>query len=186
MGVELAEAAWRRGADVTLIAGPLEVPSPVGAAVVHVESTAQMAEAVREALATADVLIMAAAPADFSVRAPAAQKLKKREMPDALPLEPAPDVLRVTREARLPHAVVVGFALETQQLEQEARRKLAEKGLDLVVANDATEAGAGFATDTNKVTLIDAAGRIDALPLMPKRDVADAILDRVEAMIRGR
>lgn len=186
MGVELAEAAWRRGAEVTLIAGPLEVPLPTGASVVHVESTAQMAEAVRESLASADVLIMAAAPADFSVRAPAAQKLKKREMPDALPLESAPDILRVTREARLPRTVVVGFALETQQLETEARRKLAEKGLDLVVANDATESGAGFATSTNKVTIIDAAGHVDALPLMPKRDVADAILDRVESVIRGR
>ncbi len=186
MGVEIAAAAWRRGARVVLIAGPLEVPVPDGVTVVHVESTAQMEQAVREALPVADALIMAAAPADFTVRAPANQKLKKREMPDALSLVGAPDILLQTREARSARAVVVGFALETEQLETEARRKLTEKGLDLVVANDATEVGAGFASTTNRVTLIDAAGRIDALPLMSKRDVAEAILDRVEVLRRGR
>jgi phosphopantothenoylcysteine decarboxylase/phosphopantothenate--cysteine ligase len=186
MGVEIAAAAWRRGARVVLIAGPLEVPVPDGVTVVHVESTAQMEQAVREALPAADALIMAAAPADFTIRAPANQKLKKREMPDALSLVGAPDILLQTREARSARAVVVGFALETEQLETEARRKLTEKGLDLVVANDATEVGAGFASTTNRVTLIDAAGRIDALPLMSKRDVAEAILDRVEVLRRGR
>jgi phosphopantothenoylcysteine decarboxylase/phosphopantothenate--cysteine ligase len=186
MGVEVAAAAWQRGADVTLIAGPLEVPIPAGVSVVQVETTQQMATAVREALPSADVLVMAAAPADFTVADVPARKLKKSERPDTLSLTSAPDILLTTRDSRPEGAVIVGFALETGDAIAEASRKLRDKQLDIIVANDATEAGAGFGTSTNRVTLLDASGNVDALELMSKRDVAAHILDRVERRLRGR
>jgi len=186
MGVELAAAAWRRGANVTLIAGPLEVPLPVGVRVIPVETTVEMGAAVRAALPDADVLIMAAAPADFTVDHPAVRKLKKRERPDTLTLASTDDILLSTRDVRRPGSIIVGFALETGNAVAEGTRKLHEKGLDFVVVNDATEPGAGFAATTNRVTLIDREGRIEPLSLLPKRDVAEVILDRTEARLRGR
>ncbi len=186
MGVELAAAAWRRGARVTLVAGPLEVPLPVGVQVVPVDTTHEMHQAVRTALPDADVLIMAAAPADFAVEQPAAYKLKKRERPAALALAATDDILLGTRDVRPAGAVIVGFALETGDAMAEGTRKLEEKALDLVVVNDATEPGAGFATPTNRVTLVDREGRVEALPLLSKREVAEIILDRTEARLRGR
>ncbi len=186
MGVEIASAAWRRGADVTLIAGPLEVALPVGVHVVHVETTAQMRDAVRDAMPTADLLVMAAAPADFTVSEPADRKLKKRERPDSLSLVSTDDILLATRDVRRAGAVIIGFALETGNAVAEGTRKLHEKNLDLVVINDATEPGAGFATPTNRVTLVDRDGRVEALSLLPKREVAEIILDRAEERVRGR
>ena len=183
MGVAVAAAAWRRRADVTLVAGPMSVAPPTGVTVVPVETTADMASSVRAGLATADVLEMAAAPADFTAAAPASQKLKKDRAPEAIALTRTPDILLETRDARRPGAVIVGFALETEQVLEGARRKLATKELDLVVANDATEPGAGFDADTNRVTLIGRDGTPHALPLMSKDAVADAILDRVEALL---
>jgi len=185
MGVALAAAAWRRGADVTLVAGPLQVEPPVGARVVPVETTAEMAVAVRAALADADVLIMAAAPADFRPVDVAAQKIKKIGAPTSIALAPTEDILLGTSGER-GRAVVVGFALETESILANGRAKLRTKGLDLIVINDATEAGAGFGVDTNRVTLLAGDGEPEALPLMSKADVADAILDRVEGMVRGR
>jgi phosphopantothenoylcysteine decarboxylase/phosphopantothenate--cysteine ligase len=186
MGVELAAAAWRRGAHVTLIAGPLEVPMPVGVDVVPVETTHEMATAVRRALPDADVLIMAAAPADFTVAEPSDRKLKKRERPAALTLASTEDILLATRDVRPSGAVIVGFALETGNALAEGTRKLEEKGLDIVVINDATEPGAGFATSTNRVTIVDRNGRVEPLSLLPKRDVAEIVLDRAEARLGGR
>lgn len=185
MGVEIAAAAWRRGAHVTLIAGPLEVSLPVGVDVVHVKSTGDMQQAVARELPNADVLVMAAAPADFTAAAPAAHKLKKHEAPDTLQLARTPDILKSTVGARKAGAVIVGFALETGNAIAEGKRKLAEKSLDLVVVNDATEAGAGFGYDTNRVTFVDRAGDPLELPLMSKRAVAEAIIDRVELLIAG-
>ena len=184
MGVEIAAAAWRRGAAVTLVAGPLEVPVPTGLHTVHVETTAEMRDAVCDALVHCDVLVMAAAPADFTVANPATQKLKKADAPDSIPLDRTDDILRVTRTRRANGTITVGFALETGDARSEARRKLADKALDLIVANDATEAGAGFAVETNRVTIIGADGTEVALPLQSKRDVAEAILDRVEALLQ--
>ncbi len=186
MGVSIAAAAHRRGARVTLVHGPLEVALPRGAAPVAVETTAEMAEAVRSALADADVLVMAAAPADFTASTPATQKLKKESTPGAIAITRTADILKTTRDARRPGTVVVGFALETEKVLEHARAKLTAKDLDLVVANDATEEGAGFGTSTNRVTIIGRDGTPDALPLASKDAVADAILDRVEALIRGR
>lgn len=185
MGVALASAAWRRGADVRLIAGPLEVPLPVGVTSQHVETTEQMAEAVCAALSSADALIMAAAPADFRAADPAAQKIKKTGAPPALALAPTPDILRETRTARRRGAVMVGFALETDDALANARTKLEQKGLDLVVLNRANEEGAGFGVDTNRVTLVSSTDA-EELPLLAKDAVAEAILDRVEALLGGR
>jgi phosphopantothenoylcysteine decarboxylase/phosphopantothenate--cysteine ligase len=186
MGVRLAEAAWRRGAAVALVAGPLSIPVPVGPVVQHVQTTDEMARAVEGQLPSADVLIMAAAPADFRPASPAPHKLKKHQQADPLALVATRDILKSTQAARKPGAVVVGFALETQDVLANGRAKLADKQLDMVVANDATEAGAGFGVDTNRVTLVMSDGREEHLQLMPKSDVADAILDRVEALVSGR
>ena len=185
MGVEVAAAAWRRGASVRLVAGPLSVPVPAGIEVISVETTAEMAEAVGAALPAADVLIMAAAPADFRPAAPATTKIKKRSAPAQVELVSTADILVTTRAQRKAGAVIVGFALETNDVLNGGREKLAAKGLDLVVVNDATEPGAGFGVDTNRVTIISRNGEEVALPLMDKRDVADAILDRVEVLRRG-
>jgi phosphopantothenoylcysteine decarboxylase/phosphopantothenate--cysteine ligase len=186
MGVALASAAWRRGARVTLIAGPLAVPVPLGVEHVAVETTEDMAVAVEQALASADVLIMAAAPADFRAAQPATSKIKKASAPSAIALAEAPDILRSTRSSRRNGLVVVGFALETDDAIAGGREKLSSKDLDLIVVNDATEPGAGFGVDTNRVTLIDRQGVEDRLPILTKRDVADEILDRVEAILGGR
>jgi phosphopantothenoylcysteine decarboxylase/phosphopantothenate--cysteine ligase len=186
MGVAIAAAAWRRGAEVTLIAGPLDVAVPAGVHAVRVETTAQMRDAVERALAGADALIMAAAPADFAAAAPASGKIKKAELGDALALTATDDILLTTRGSRSSSCVTVGFALETGDARSEARRKLADKGLDFIIANDALEDGAGFAIDTNRVTIVHADGREESLPLQSKTRVADEILDRVEVRLRGR
>jgi phosphopantothenoylcysteine decarboxylase/phosphopantothenate--cysteine ligase len=186
MGVEIAAAAWRRGAHVTLIAGPLEIALPPGLEVVHVETTSEMQKAVQRALATADALVMAAAPADFSATMPAAHKLKKAEAADALVLSRTPDILNTTLAWRKTGAVVIGFALETRNAIAEGQRKLQEKSLDLVVVNDATEEGAGFGVDTNRVTFVTRANEPEILPLMSKRAVGEAIIDKLEALLSGR
>lgn len=186
MGVALAAAAWRRGADVELIAGPLCVDAPVGPRVRRVETTAQMAEAVRDLLPEADALVMAAAPADFTPADTAPSKLKKGAQPPSIELAFTVDILQSTRAQRRPGAVVVGFALETDDVLANARAKLDAKALDLIVVNDATEPGAAFAVDTNRVTLLDRDGGETRLELMPKPAVADAILDRVEGLLGGR
>lgn len=186
MGVSIAAAAWRRGAEVTLVAGPLAVPVPVGVTVRPVQTTSEMADAVRDALPTADVLVMAAAPADFRTERVAASKIKKGGSPPELVLGFTPDILATTRPVRRAGTVVVGFALETDNALANARVKLEQKDLDLIVVNDATEPGAGFGVDTNRVTLLARDGSEERLSLMPKMEVADAILDRVELLRRGR
>jgi phosphopantothenoylcysteine decarboxylase/phosphopantothenate--cysteine ligase len=186
MGVAIAAAAARRGADVTLIAGPLSVAVPHRLHVVHVESTGDMADAVRTVLPAADVLVMAAAPADFRPTTVAASKMKKGQRPDTIALVDTPDILTATIGARKDGAVIVGFALETDNVMEHALSKLAAKSLDMIVVNDAREAGAGFGVDTNRVTILAVNSAPDELPLMSKPDVADAILDRVEALLGGR
>jgi len=183
MGVEIAAAAWRRGADVTLIAGPVSVPLPPGPEVVRVGSTEEMAQAVARTLPEADALVMAAAPADFRPAQVAASKIKKTERAPELTLAPTPDILRATRGHRRGAAVIVGFALETNDAVANGRGKLASKELDLIVVNDATEPGAGFEVDTNRVTLLGRDGTEEELRLMSKRDVAEVILDRVERLL---
>ncbi len=186
MGIALAAAASRRGASVLLIHGPVTVPLPLGIEARSVESTAQMAAAVRDALASADVLIMAAAPADFRPAVPATDKIKKRQAQEPIALAPTDDILQVTREARRPGATIVGFALETRDAVANGWEKLRAKGLDLVVVNDATEAGAGFEVESNRVTILREGREPDVLALMSKNAVADVILDRVVELRNGR
>jgi phosphopantothenoylcysteine decarboxylase / phosphopantothenate---cysteine ligase len=183
MGFAIAAAAWRRGAEVTVVAGPTTAAAPVGPLLRRVETADEMLRAVRDELPAADVLFMAAAVADFRPL-PAAGKLKKVDAPAALPLEPAADILRETVADRNPHARIVGFALETGDGRDYARGKLRDKQLDLIVLNPADEAGAGFDSETNRVTILDADGGEHALPLQGKDAVADALLDHVAALLR--
>ena len=189
MGVAIAEAAMARGARVTIIAGRTEVALPAGAAVIHAESTATMRAAVIGTVVDhpADVLVMAAAVADFRPRRPTTTKLTRDEGL-TLELEPTEDILaEVGARARelAPRPVIVGFAAETGSLER-APEKLRRKGADLLVANDVSEPGSGFGTDTNRVVILGADGSRDELPLLAKREVADRLLDRVVEALDAR
>lgn len=186
MGIALAAAAWRRGAEVSLIAGHIEVPVPVGIAVTHVGTTEEMSEALAKQLPQADVLVMAAAPADFRAAVPAEQKMKKSARKASLDLIATPDILSATKGARKKGAVIVGFALETENAVANGEQKLRDKDLDLIVVNNASEEGAGFGGDTNRVTILAAGVAAEEHPLLAKSEVADAILDRVEELLRGR
>ena len=181
-GFAVAQAALDRGAAVTLVAAPCALPTPVGALRIDVATAQEMADAVLESCAGADALVMAAAVADFRPARPAAKKLKKDLGPPAVELERTTDILAVVTAARARPACVVGFAAETGDLLAHARKKLKEKRLSLIVANDVTQPGGGFGSDTNRVTLIDAAGAQE-LPLLSKAEVAGRILDRVQALL---
>jgi phosphopantothenoylcysteine decarboxylase/phosphopantothenate--cysteine ligase len=183
MGYHLAQAAWERGAEVTLISGPTSLPHPVGVRVIAVESTAQMQEAVKKALPTAEALIMAAAPADFRPRKIAKSKLARADGAAPIAVEPTPDILLTTVSSRKKGSVIVGFALETGEGQARAQEKLEKKKLDMIVLNNALEAGAGFDVDTNRVTIFGRGVAPKVLPLLSKREVAEAILDAVEARI---
>jgi phosphopantothenoylcysteine decarboxylase / phosphopantothenate---cysteine ligase len=185
MGVAIAAAAWRRGAEVSLIAGPMQVAPPPGAMLTVVETTEEMRAAVAHAISGADALIMAAAPADFRPASVASQKIKKANAPSSIELDATPDILASTIGTRPAKLVTVGFALETTSALDHGRGKLVSKQLDLVVVNDATEPGAGFSVDTNRVTFVDRDGNTDAHPLLEKGAVADLILDRIERLMQG-
>lgn len=189
MGVAVAEAALARGARVTIVAGRVEVPLPAAAQVIPARSTAAMRAAVIEAVfgGRADVLIMAAAVADFRPAQVAGTKLT-RGASLTLVLEPTEDILAevVTRAGTTdPRPVIVGFAAETGSLER-APAKIRRKGADLLVANDVAEAGSGFGTDTNRVSILSADGSRDDLPLLSKREVSERLLDRVVAALDER
>jgi len=178
MGYALAEAAHARGADVVLVSGPTELPPPGGVTIQHVESTEDLARALQGVMKGADALFMAAAPADYRPRTAAKTKRPRSAGPLTVELVPTPDILAsLERPAR---CLVVGFALETGDGLAHARRKLQDKALDFVVLNDALEPGAGFEVTTNRVTVLSKGGGQVDLPLLPKRDVADRILDAVE------
>jgi phosphopantothenoylcysteine decarboxylase/phosphopantothenate--cysteine ligase len=189
MGAAIAEAALARGARVTIVAGRVEVPLPAAAQVIAAESTAAMRSAIIDAVfgRRADVLVMAAAVADFRPVHVAGTKLTRGES-ISLDLEPTEDILaEVGARAKEtdPRPVIVGFAAETGSLER-APEKLRRKGADLLVANDVTEAGSGFGTDTNRVSILAADGSRDDLPLLTKRAVAERLLDRVVAVLDER
>jgi len=181
MGYALAEAALARGADVVLVTGPTELPLPAGAAAVRVETTAEMQRAVQAVLKDAQALFMAAAPADFRPASTADQKRARSDGHLTLELEATPDILASLKRPKA--CLMVGFALETGDGLARAREKLQTKRLDFVVLNDALEPGAGFEVTTNKVTIVGKAGEPVILPLLPKRDVADRILDLVESAL---
>ena len=187
-GFALAQAAIDRGAKVTLITGPTHLPTPVGATRIDVQTAEEMGRRVLEAAPQADVLLMAAAVADFRPAQAAPQKIKKASAPQSLSLEPTEDILSLVAKQRKRSGrpdVVVGFAAESQDLLEGARAKLHAKGLSLIVANDVTAPDSGFAVDTNRVTLLDSDGTLQELPLMSKAAVADIVLARVVSILEG-
>jgi len=186
MGLAVAAAARDRGAAVTLVAGPIALPCPAGVDVVTVVTAEQMRQAVLARVDAADAVIMAAAVADYRPGAPRAEKIKKAGGGHlVIELEPTTDILAELGARRGPQ-VLVGFAAETGDPTAAARRKLAEKNLDLVVANDVTAPGAGFDVDTNQVEIFTRDGRHVAVALAPKARVADRILDEVVAAFGRR
>jgi phosphopantothenoylcysteine decarboxylase/phosphopantothenate--cysteine ligase len=185
-GYALAQAAIDRGAQVALISGPTSLPTPVGAERVDVTTTDEMARAILDAVHSADGLLMAAAVADFRPKKIADSKFKKKEGVPEIELEQTTDILAEVGKVRVDTgrpAVLVGFAAETENLEENARDKLQSKGLDLIVANNISEPDAGFDVDTNQVTIIDAAGSLQELPLLSKAGVAERVLERVEDLL---
>ncbi|MDA0328285.1 MAG: bifunctional phosphopantothenoylcysteine decarboxylase/phosphopantothenate--cysteine ligase CoaBC [Gemmatimonadetes bacterium] len=187
MGYAIAQAAWRRGAQVTLVSGPSSLEHPFGVDVVSVETAAAMHEAVASAIGGADVSVFAAAVADFRPDSVHAQKMKRSEggTSPTLSLTANPDIALVTRDLRKEGSVCVGFALETRDLLKNAAKKLDQKGFHLLVANDATEDGAGFEVDTNRVTILKAGASPEALPLLSKHEVAEVVLDHVARLLSG-
>jgi phosphopantothenoylcysteine decarboxylase / phosphopantothenate---cysteine ligase len=181
MGYALAEAAHRRGARVVLVSGPTERKIPEGVDWIPVRTAEEMRRVVREHATDASIVIMAAAVADYRPAAAQEKKIKRGEGSFTLELEPTPDILaELGRERADGHAqpVLVGFAAETDRVAENARQKLARKGADMIVANDVTQEGAGFDSDTNIVTLFVRDGREIPLPKMNKFEVANHILDR--------
>jgi len=185
-GYALAQIALEMGADVTLISHPTALTPPVGAQVVTAETVQQMLEAVTGAIKDADGLVMAAAVADFRVKKVAENKIKKQDGIPQVELEAAPDVLAAVASQRsgLPRLkVVVGFAAESRDLLENAQSKLVSKKLDLIAANDISAGDAGFAVETNRITLLYPDGRSEALPLMDKSAAAQHILNRVAEIL---
>jgi phosphopantothenoylcysteine decarboxylase/phosphopantothenate--cysteine ligase len=178
-GYALAEAAFARGAEVTLVSGPSTLPTPTGVELVRVETTEQLLSAVERLLPQADVLVMAVAPADFRPAEPGAAKRPRSEGPLSVKLEPTPDVLERTLAKRRSGCVAVGFALEIGNGIERARQKLEAKQLDFIVLNRADEPGSGFEQETNRVTLVSPDDARE-LPMQPKREVAEQVLDEVE------
>jgi phosphopantothenoylcysteine decarboxylase/phosphopantothenate--cysteine ligase len=187
MGFALATAAWRRGADVTLVTGPSALPDPTGLDVIRVETGEEMKDRVLSWLPEADVLIFAAAVSDFRPESASDQKLKRSREAGGMEvrLMPTADIALSTVQGRKTGAVALGFALETQDLLSNARKKMREKGFDLIAANSATENGAGFEVETNRVTILDSDGSVQELPVLPKEEVAEKLLDRLTDILQG-
>ncbi|HLZ11019.1 MAG TPA: bifunctional phosphopantothenoylcysteine decarboxylase/phosphopantothenate--cysteine ligase CoaBC [Candidatus Acidoferrum sp.] len=184
MGYAVAAAAARRGAKVILVSGPTALDAPAGVDRVDVRTALEMQQAVRQYFSEASVGIFAAAVSDYRPAEPLAQKIKRSKEPLTIRLEPNPDILRNVA-AEKGSRLVVGFAAETERVAENARKKLAAKNADLIVANDVTAEGAGFDVDTNIVTLLARDGRDLALPKLSKREVADRILDEVVRLRAG-
>jgi phosphopantothenoylcysteine decarboxylase/phosphopantothenate--cysteine ligase len=175
MGYALSEAARDRGAKVTLVTAPASLPEPVGVDVIKVNTAQEMRQAVEKVTPQADALVMAAAVADYRPTKAAKDKIKKGEAGLTLKLECTPDILGSVKG----NFIKVGFAAESSNLMKNAKQKLKQKGLDFIVANDITANDSGFGTDTNRVAIIDREGKIDSLPLLAKREVAERVLDKV-------
>ena len=183
MGFALAEAARDRGADVTVICGSVSVPVPDGIRVIRIESAMELYEAMMQNCADQQIIIQAAAVADYRFKEIRKEKMKKQAGETCLTLELVenPDVAKATGERKLPGQILIGFAAETEHLLENAEKKLAKKNLDMIVANDVTREGAGFNVDTNIATLITREGQTE-MPLQSKRSLAEAILDKALAL----
>jgi phosphopantothenoylcysteine decarboxylase/phosphopantothenate--cysteine ligase len=179
MGYALAVMARRRGAAVTLVSGPTSLPVPYGVAFVPVKTAVEMRDAVMSHLEEATVVVKAAAVADYRPAEYKATKIKKKEGPITVCLARNPDIIAGIAKKK-GNRIVVGFSMESDHLLENARKKLLAKGMDFIVANDVTEPGAGFQTDTNIIRIMDREGEVESFPLMEKLDVAGVILDRVK------
>ena len=182
MGYALAEAARDRGARATLVTAPTTLPDPIAVEVVKVKTALEMRDQVRSALEEAQALIMAAAVSDYRPKSASPQKLKKDSASLTIELARNPDILTETPGP----FIRVGFAAESQNVTRNARDKMAQKGLDLMVANDITDPDSGFGADTNRVTILDREGGVEELPLMSKEAVAHRVLDRVKRLLEER
>lgn len=182
MGYAIAQAARERGGQVVLVSGPTSLTVPAGVEVDSVETAEEMHKALVQRFSWATVVIMAAAVADFRPKHPSPDKLKKHRTPvTELELEPTDDIVANLSKMRTSQ-ILVGFAAETQSLVVQAREKLQRKGLDLIVGNNVAEVGSGFGSDTNSAVLIDRQGQVTELGMMPKRQLADRVLDAVLAL----
>ena len=169
----------RMGAEVTLVSGPSRLIPPSGVRFVPVESTQQMHDAVMEAFTEADCLVMAAAPADYTPEHVHDKKIKKSGQKMQLELQPTVDILKAVADRRRKRQVVVGFALETNDGPVNARKKLRDKKLDVIILNIPVAGESGFEADTNRVTIIPRMGKAEEIPLAPKTELAFTILERV-------
>jgi phosphopantothenoylcysteine decarboxylase/phosphopantothenate--cysteine ligase len=185
MGYALAIAGKRRGANVTLISGPSALPVPRGVKHISVSTAVEMRDAVMENMETASVIIKASAVADYRPQVRMNTKIKKREGELAVRLERNPDIIAEVGKKK-GNRILVGFAVETENLMENARTKLREKNMDIIVANDVTQEGAGFGYDTNIVKIIGTDGNIEDVPLMDKMEAADRILNRIKNIIEQR
>jgi phosphopantothenoylcysteine decarboxylase/phosphopantothenate--cysteine ligase len=185
MGYAIAAEARRRGAEVTLVSGPTQLAPPVGVDLAPVETAQEMFEAVVSRYDRLDVVIKAAAVADFRPQQRSMQKLKKQATRPVLEMERTPDILSYLGEHKS-RQVLVGFALESEDLLENASTKLNQKNLDMIVANDLTDPVAGFEVDTNLVTILYPSGETIKLPVMSKKELAGILLDRVNAILKTK
>lgn len=179
MGYALAKIAMRRGADVTLITAPTNLPAPLFADVVPVVSAQEMFDAVKECAPQMDIIIKAAAVADYTPVSVSDEKIKKKDGDLSLPMRRTTDILAYLGEHRKPGQFICGFSMETENLVENSKKKLQKKNADLIVANNLRDEGAGFGTDTNVVTLVMEEGIVE-LPCMSKEQVAEAVLDAIQ------
>ncbi len=186
MGYAVAAEAARRGAYVVLVSGPTALPNPQGVRCIRIETAMEMRKAVLKEYDDADAVVMSAAVADYHVRDVAEQKIKKSDDSWQIVLERNPDILMELGANKKPDQVLVGFAAETCNLMEYARRKLVQKNLDYIVANDVTREGAGFQGETNVAVMISRGGEVEECPLMKKSELACRILDRIEAVFGGQ
>lgn len=185
MGYSIAQEAVARGANVTLVSGLSALSAPRGLSeFISVETAAEMRSAVLERFSKADIVIKAAAVADYRAKVVAENKIKKNDDEWTLTLEKNPDILKELGQKKKAGQILVGFAAETQHLLENAKTKLEKKNLDFIVANDVTKPNAGFNTETNLIKILSRDGSIEEFPLMKKRDLAAKILDRVESIMK--
>jgi len=183
MGFALAEAAFRRGAKVTLISGPSSLEPPPGVDFISIKSASEMRDQVKKNLKKADCILMAAAVSDFQPEKTAQAKIKKDRAELVLKLKRTPDILKEVGRTK-GKKILVGFSAETEDETKNAKAKLKEKNLDLIVVNNPKKPGAGFEVDTNVASIIDKKGKIQDLPLMSKKELASEILDKVSGLLK--
>ena len=184
MGYALADAAKKAGADVTLISGPVDLPEPAGVEVIRVTTVEEMKKALLERFEMSDALLMAAAVGDYTPAEVYDQKIKKNGEDLTLILKRTDDILKGLKKLKK-NKIVIGFSVETEKLTENSKSKLKGKGLDLIIANNPNENGAGFAHDTNKVSIIDSKGEIEELDLMSKQELSSIVINKLSILLNG-